>query len=59
MALKEFIKSGDMNHKSCEMIAEEILNHLFGAYGWNREYEVVVSEDGESDGIVTWMPGNA
>jgi len=51
-ALNEFIKSGNQNHKSCEMIATDILeNHLIPNYG-DRYYKVVVSEDGESDGIV-------
>jgi hypothetical protein len=55
-ALQEFIKSGDQNHKSCEMIATDILNnHLLPKYG-ERYYEVVVSEDGESDGIVEYKP---
>jgi len=56
-ALQEFIKTGKMNHKSCEMIAVDILeNHLKLKYGNNRYYEIVVSEDGESDGIVEWKP---
>jgi hypothetical protein len=55
-ALQEFISGGNMNHKSCEMIAREIINHhLIPKYG-NRYYEVVVSEDGESDGIVENIP---
>jgi len=55
-ALQEFIQSGDQNHKSCEMIATDILNnHLLPKYG-ERYYEVVVSEDGESDGIVEYKP---
>jgi hypothetical protein len=55
-ALQDFIKSGDQNHKSCEMIATDILeNHLLPKYG-ERYYEVVVSEDGESDGIVEYKP---
>jgi hypothetical protein len=46
-----------MNHKSCEMIATDILEkHLIPAYGSNRYYEIVVSEDGESDGIVEYKP---
>lgn len=54
--LQEFIKSGNQNHKSCEMIAEDILNnHLLPKYG-ERYYEIVVSEDGESDGIVEYIP---
>lgn len=56
-ALNEFIESGDQNHKSCEMIARDILdNHLIPNYGSGREYVVVVSEDGESDGIIEYTP---
>lgn len=55
-ALQEFIKAGNQNHKSCEMIAEDILeNHLIPTYG-NRYYEISVSEDGESDGIIEFTP---
>jgi hypothetical protein len=55
-ALQDFIKSGNQNHKSCEMIATDILkNHLLPNYG-QRYYEVVVSEDGESDGIIEYKP---
>lgn len=58
-ALAEFIKSGDQNHKSCEMIATDILNnHLIPNYGDSRYYEIVISEDGESDGIITWEPAS-
>jgi hypothetical protein len=39
------------------MIATDILEqHLIPKYG-QRFYEIVVSEDGESDGIVTYYPG--
>lgn len=56
-ALQEYIKSGNMNHKSCEMIAQEILEeHLIPSYGDNRYYEITVSEDGESDGIIEYNP---
>lgn len=56
-ALTEFIQGGNMNHKSCEMIATDILeNHLFPKYGKDRYYEITVSEDGESDGIVEYLP---
>lgn len=56
-ALSEFIDGGNFNHRSCEMIATDILdNHLIPKYGKNRYYEVVVSEDGESDGVVEFMP---
>ena len=54
--LQEFLKDGKMNHKSCEMIATDILeNHLLPKYG-ERYYEIVVSEDGESDGIIEYRP---
>lgn len=57
-ALEEFINGGDQNHQSCEMIAERILKeHLLPSYG-ERYYEVVVSEDGESDGIIEYLPNN-
>ncbi len=56
-ALQDFIKSGNQNHKSCEMIATDILeNHLIPKYGDMRYYKVTVSEDGESDGIVEYKP---
>jgi hypothetical protein len=56
-ALQEFIKDGKMNHKSCEMIATDILEkHLIPAYGSDRYYDIVVSEDGESDGIIEYKP---
>lgn len=55
-ALQEFIQAGEQNHKSCEMIATDILeNHLLPNYG-ERHYEIVVSEDGESDGIIEYRP---
>ncbi len=54
-ALQDFIKSGNLNHLSCEMIATNILTqHLIPKYGDKRYYEIVVSEDGESDGIVEY-----
>jgi len=56
-ALQDFIKGGDQNHRSCEMIATDILNnHLIPNYGANRQYQVTVSEDGESDGIIAYIP---
>jgi 6-pyruvoyl-tetrahydropterin synthase len=56
-ALQDYIKSGNMNHKSCEMIAEDILTqHLIPQYGADRYYRIVVSEDGESDGIIEYTP---
>lgn len=58
-ALTDFINAGNQNHKSCEMIATDILdNHLIPTYGSDRYYEVVVSEDGESDGIIEYNKRN-
>lgn len=55
-ALKDYLTENQMNHKSCEMIATDILEkHLIPKYGSNRYYEIVVSEDGESDGIVEFL----
>lgn len=55
-SLQNFIKTGDQNHRSCEMIATDILkNHLLPTYG-ERYYEITVSEDGESDGIIEYKP---
>lgn len=57
-ALQDFIKANfgiGTSSKSCEMIATDILQHLLQLYG-DRYYEVVVSEDGESDGIVEYFP---
>lgn len=55
--LQDYLKNSNMNHKSCEMIATDILElHLLPKYGKNRYYEIVVSEDGESDGIIEYFP---
>lgn len=55
-ALQDYLKDGKMSYKSCEMIATDILDeHLLPKYG-ERYYEIVVSEDGESDGIVEYFP---
>lgn len=57
-ALSEFIESGSKDNMSCEMIAQQILeNHLITTYGPDRYYEITVSEDGESDGIIEYYPG--
>lgn len=53
--LNEFIKAGNQNHKSCEMIAREILGHLKATWGEHRQMRVTVSEDGESDATVYYF----
>lgn len=56
-ALEEWIEGGNQNHKSCEMIAREMLEeHFIPRYGADREYEITVSEDGESDGVIHYIP---
>ena len=56
-ALTDFLCERKMNHMSCEMIAARILHdHLIPQYGPDRYYEIVVSEDGESDGIYEYFP---
>ena len=57
--LQDFLANRTTPHnKSCETLASEILwDHLIPQYGSDRKYEVVVSEDGESDGIVEYLPG--
>jgi hypothetical protein len=56
-ALTDYLTERKMNYMSCEMIATDILEkHLIPNYGDNRYYEIVVSEDGESDGIVEYQP---
>ena len=53
-AIESFIQEKNYNHKSCEMIGKDILEFLRKTYGDDRYYNIVVSEDGESDGIVEY-----
>lgn len=56
-ALNDFIKTQDLNNKSCEMIANDIIDyHLKPSYGAARMYTVEVSEDNENSGIVEYTP---
>jgi len=62
--LRDFIDSrlikgrqNDTMIESCEMIARCILDeHLIPAYGTDRSYFIVVSEDGENDGAIHYIP---
>lgn len=45
---------GNLNHKSCEMIAKELLEFLLASYGLSRNMSVEVSEDGENGSIVRY-----
>ena len=42
----------ELNHKSCEMIAEELIFYIHGKYP-GRNISVEVSEDGENGAILT------
>ena len=41
----------ELNHKSCEMIAEDVIDAVISRYA-GREVEVEVSEDGENGAIL-------
>lgn len=43
----------ELNNKSCEMIARELLDKLISHYGTSRSYAVEVSEDDECGAVVT------
>lgn len=44
-----------VDYKSCEMLAEELINYIVGAYP-NRTVSVEVSEDGENGATLTYLP---
>ena len=46
----------ELNHKSCEMIANDLISHISAKYGYNRIVVVEVSEDGENGAIVKRSP---
>jgi hypothetical protein len=48
----------DLDYKSCEMLAEELLRTINDRYP-NRFITVMVSEDDENGAIVTYDPVNA
>jgi len=45
----------DLDNKSCEMIAEELIDQISKWYP-GREIEVIVSEDGENGSILNYVP---
>lgn len=45
----------ELNYKSCEMIATDLLSTITHRYR-NREIEIEVSEDGENGGILQYVP---
>lgn len=46
----------ELDYKSCEMLARELLDKLTAKYGAWRSYMVEVSEDGECGAILTQKP---
>ncbi len=44
-----------MDHKSCEMLAEDLIGYISVAYP-NRPITVSVSEDDENGATLTWLP---
>lgn len=44
----------DFGEKSCESIAEDVVEKLIEWYGLERTYKVSVSEDGENAGIASY-----
>ncbi len=45
----------ELNYKSCEMIADNLLSSIIGKYP-GRAIEIEVSEDGENGGILQYEP---
>lgn len=54
--IDKFLANTEIKTYSCELIGEYILHGLILEYGGSRIYEITVSEDGESDGIVYYDP---
>lgn len=48
-------KTLDLNDKSCETHAEELITQISEKYA-GRKIEVTVSEDGECDGVLKYSP---
>lgn len=46
----------DIDFKSCEMLAKDVLDKIMREYGTGREVTVEVWEDGECGGIVEYIP---
>lgn len=46
----------NIDFKSCEMLAEELIEKLVDKYGETRYYRVSVYEDDENGGIVEYIP---
>lgn len=53
---REILPFVQLKLESCEQMASRILDGLINAYGTHRYYSVVVSEDGENDGKITYSP---
>lgn len=55
--LKNLYANGtmQMDYKSCEMLAEELIEYIAKQYP-DRKIEVSVSEDNENGATLTWLP---
>ena len=54
-ALENHVDTNDLNNKSCEMMAQNIINYLMDNYKY-REFVVSVFEDGENGAIIEYAP---
>jgi hypothetical protein len=48
-------KTLDLDYKSCEMLAHELLKHIQNEYGFDRTVHVNVSEDNENGAIIKYV----
>lgn len=46
----------ELNYKSCEMIAEELLASLKDRYGAHRHFKIEISEDKENGCLLEYVP---
>ena len=51
-SLKEMFPTDRLGQKSCEMIAEELLERIMKTYGLKKDISVSVFEDNENGGMV-------
>ena len=55
--LEMYFNLGMLNHKSCEMICDDIWHHCGTKWGFERWMKIEVSEDGENGARATY-PGD-
>lgn len=52
--LEQHFKVGEIDHKSCEMLANNVMVYMRNNYSY-RDIEVEVSEDGENGATLTYV----